>query len=303
VVVDAIEAAGRYDEPQLLSQLPHGVFQASRYFQEWMKRRQMKDILALHLLVTPTRYASLSMSRHERMGTSAQREIELCTLLLPHLRRAVMISDVLDLRTIERERMAEALDALRCGVVLIDTQAAILHANSSAEHLLRKDDSPIQISGRKFVAKDPSAGRELRGAIKLATQDEASIGKTGLAIRLTEVGDAPIFAHVLPLTGSDLRTRLQPAAVAAVFIGVSPASQDAAAAAAAAFHLTPAETRVLASLLGGRTLAETAATLGIAPTTAKSHLENIFAKTGVARQADLMRLATGLTPPTRSGLH
>jgi len=101
------------------------------------------------------------------------------------------------------------------------------------------------------------------------------------------------------LTGSDLRTRLQPAAVAAVFIGVSPSNQDAADAAAAAFKLTPAETRVLANLLGGRTLAETAATLGIAPTTAKSHLENIFAKTGVARQADLMRLATGLAPPTK----
>jgi DNA-binding CsgD family transcriptional regulator len=115
---------------------------------------------------------------------------------------------------------------------------------------------------------------------------------------LTEVGEAPIFAHVLPLTGSDLRTRLQPAAVAAVFIGVWPGSQDAAAAAAAAFKLTPGETRVLASLLGGRTLAETADTLGISPTTAKSHLESIFTKTGVARQADLMRLITGLTPPT-----
>jgi len=50
-------------------------------------------------------------------------------------------------------------------------------------------------------------------------------------------------------------------------------------------------------------LVETAVTLGIASTTAKSHLENIFAKTGVARQADLVRLATGLAPPTRSRSH
>src|SRR5215831_12057374 len=42
----------------------------------------------------------------------------------------------------------------------------------------------------------------------------------------------------------------------------------------------------------------TAATLDIAATTAKSHLENIFTKTGVSRQADLMRLATSLAPPT-----
>ncbi len=110
----------------------------------------------------------------------------------------------------------------------------------------------------------------------------------------------PIFAHVLPLTGSDFRTRLQPAAVAAVFIGAPPDAQDGADAVAAAFGLTPAETRLLASLFAGRTLAETAATLGIAGTTAKTHLEHIFSKTGVTRQTELMRLWTGLTSPMRS---
>jgi DNA-binding CsgD family transcriptional regulator len=61
-----------------------------------------------------------------------------------------------------------------------------------------------------------------------------------------------------------------------------------------------AETRVLASLLAGRTVAETAMDLGIVLSTAKTHLENIFSKTGVSRQADLMRLGTRLVPPTRS---
>jgi DNA-binding CsgD family transcriptional regulator len=68
---------------------------------------------------------------------------------------------------------------------------------------------------------------------------------------------------------------------------------------AAAFDLTPAETRVLAHLLAGRTLAETAAALQVSPSTAKTHLDGIFAKTGVGRQADLPRLAADLVPPTR----
>jgi DNA-binding CsgD family transcriptional regulator len=67
---------------------------------------------------------------------------------------------------------------------------------------------------------------------------------------------------------------------------------------AAAFGLTPAETRVLASLFAGRTLTETAATLDIARPTAKTHLEHIFLKTRVTRQAELMRLWTGLISPT-----
>ena len=227
------EASGRsIDEPRLMSQMPRAVVEGSRYVQEVLKPAQLIDVLSLHLLLTPTRIASLGMARHESKGAVAKREIEFAALLLPHVRRAVMISDVLDLRAIERARMAEALDALRCPVVLIDMHAAILHANSAAEHLLGKAGGPIQARGGKISAKIPSAARELRGAIRLATQDEASIGKTGLAIRLTEPDEAPIFAHVLPLTGSNLRTQLQPSAVAAVFVGVSPGSQDAATAAA-----------------------------------------------------------------------
>ena len=233
----ADEASGHsIDEPRLMSQLPRTVVEGSRYVQEVLKPAQLIDVLSLHLLLTPARIASLGMARHESKGAVAQREMELAALLLPHLRRALMIGDVLDLRTIERARMAEALDALRCGVVLVDMHAAILHANSAAEHLLGTAGGPIQARAGKFSAKVPSAARELRGAIKLATQDEACIGKTGLAVRLTEVGEAPIFAHVLPLTGSDLRTRLQPAAVAAV---LSPDNQDTAAAAAAAFDHGP----------------------------------------------------------------
>lgn len=83
-----------------------------------------------------------------------------------------------------------------------------------------------------------------------------------------------------------------------MFIGAPPDGQDAAEATGAAFGLMPAETRVRASLLAGRTLAETADGLGIAATTARTHLDNIFGKTGMARKAELMRLTARLVPPT-----
>jgi DNA-binding CsgD family transcriptional regulator len=135
-------------------------------------------------------------------------------------------------------------------------------------------------------------------ALGLAARKEARIGKTGLAIRLTEPNMPPIFGHVLPLTGSDFRTRLQPVAVAALFISAPPDAQDGADAVAPASGLTAAETKVLASLFAGRTLAETAATLAITRPTAKTHLEHTFLKIGVTRQAELMRLWTRLISPT-----
>jgi DNA-binding CsgD family transcriptional regulator/PAS domain-containing protein len=294
-------AGGRsFDEPHVVTRhLSQSYLETSRYFQDCLKPNGIVDIMFYILVQTPARLGGFGMGRHERQGVFSDQDIELGGLLLPHVRRAVTISNVLDACTIERARMAEALDALRCAVMLTDARGAILHANEAAEGMLR-NDGPVRATGGVLQARDPTAAAELRAAIKQAAYDEADLGKTGLAIRLTEPGVQPVSAHVLPLTGGNLRTRLQPAAVAAVFISPPPVEQDGAAATAAAYDLTPAETRVLASLLAGRTLAETAEALGIAPSTAKTHLDKIFSKTGVTRQADLMRLGTGLIPPTRS---
>jgi DNA-binding CsgD family transcriptional regulator/PAS domain-containing protein len=290
------------NEPHVVSRhLSTAYIETSPYFQEWVKPAGIVDMMVFFLMRTPIHWSGFGVGRNERQGIITEREIELGKLLLPHLRRAVTISKVLDVRTIERARMAEALDALRCAVVLTNEHGTILHANRSAEHMLREGGAVQSVQGI-LQATAPSAASELRSAFILAARNEASIGKTGLAIRLTEPDMSPIFAHVLPLTGSDFRTRLQPAAVAAVFIGAPPDEQDGADAVAAAFGLTPAETRVLASLFAGRTLGETAATLGIAGTTAKTHLEHIFLKTGVTRQAELMRLWAGLTSPTQSNM-
>jgi DNA-binding CsgD family transcriptional regulator len=194
--------------------------------------------------------------------------------------------------------MASALDALRCAVVLTNEDGTILHANRSAGRMLRTGD-PIQSARGILQARAPSAASGLRSALALAAREDG-IGKTGLAIRVTEPDGPPIFAQVVSLMGSDLRTGLQ--RIAAVFIGALPDPREGADTVAAAFALTPAETRVLASLFAGRTLSETAATLRIARTTAKTHLERIFLKTGVTRQAELMRLWTGLISPTGSSV-
>jgi DNA-binding CsgD family transcriptional regulator/PAS domain-containing protein len=298
---EALASWPSLDEPYVVSRHQTAAYiETSPHRQEWAKPIGLVDFMVFFLMYTPTCMSCFSGARHERQGIITDREIELGKLLLPHLRRAVMISKVLDIRTIASARMAEALDALRCAVLLISEHGTILHANRSAEHMLLDACGPIQSAQGILQATAPSAASELRSALALAARNEAGIGKTGLAIRLTEPDMPPVFAHVLPLTGSDFRTRLQPAAVAAMFIGAPPDAQDGADTVAAAFDLTPAETRLLASLFAGRTLSDTAATLGIAGTTAKTHLEHIFLKTGVTRQTELMRLWTGLISPTGS---
>jgi DNA-binding CsgD family transcriptional regulator len=62
------------------------------------------------------------------------------------------------------------------------------------------------------------------------------------------------------------------------------------------FGLSPAEARVAAALLTGKTLAEIAASSGVRITTVRTQLASILKKVGAERQADLVRilLSTGI---------
>jgi DNA-binding CsgD family transcriptional regulator len=62
------------------------------------------------------------------------------------------------------------------------------------------------------------------------------------------------------------------------------------------YGLTRKQSELTMMMAGGIPLRECATVLGIAERTARRHLESIFAKTGVRRQADLIRLVLSLPP-------
>jgi DNA-binding CsgD family transcriptional regulator len=60
------------------------------------------------------------------------------------------------------------------------------------------------------------------------------------------------------------------------------------------YGLTPAEARVVAALIAGRSLTEHARECGVSVETVRSHLKRAMAKTETRRQSELVRLiATG----------
>ncbi len=162
---------------------------------------------------------------------------------------------------------------------------------------MMRDGGPIRSSRDVLLASTPSASRALCKAIMHAARDGAQPGESSSPIRLDEADRMPAYAHVLPLVTGDLRTRLQPDAVAAVFIALPDEQSGGIGLLAQAFNLTAAEIRTLEGLIGGATLDEIAHRLGIARSTAKTHLDHIFAKTGVSRRTELVRLAMQLSQP------
>jgi hypothetical protein len=111
-LAEAFASKPSLDEPHVVSRhVTTAYIEASPHFQGFVRPSGIVDMMAFCLMQTPIYLSCFTGARHERQGIITEREIELGKLLLPHLRRAVTISRVLDVRTIEGARMAEALDA------------------------------------------------------------------------------------------------------------------------------------------------------------------------------------------------
>jgi DNA-binding CsgD family transcriptional regulator len=65
------------------------------------------------------------------------------------------------------------------------------------------------------------------------------------------------------------------------------------------FGLTPAEARLALHLVAGETLRSAAVKLSITYETARTHLKNIFNKTGTCRQAELVVVVVTALPQLR----
>lgn len=125
-----------------------------------------------------------------------------------------------------------------------------------------------------------------------AALSDTLIGARGIALPLASLKGSSYVAHLLPL-GSPQRHQMfdTPKAMAAIFIRKAevdtPSRIDLLA---KRFRLTPREAEVLHGLMNVGGVADIAQFLGISERTVKAHLDNMSAKTGLARQADLVKL-------------
>jgi DNA-binding CsgD family transcriptional regulator len=270
---------------------------ASRYYREWARPQGLVDAISMFLMRSPDRLAEIGLGRHESVGLITEREVRLLRLLAPHLRRAITITDLIDMKSLKAEALGGTLDTLAVAILLVAEDGAILHANRAANGMLDRK-TPITATRGKLRAGDLYTTDRLSRTIALAARNEGGIGASGIGIALSGPSGHVATAHVLPLARGDLRTRLLPRAAAAVFIASDlrlPLARLEAI--AEAFGLTRAETRLLDRLVRGDSIAEAAAAMNVAVTTVKTHRSRLLAKTGMRRQAGLISLVHRLLPP------
>ncbi len=273
-------------------------FLHSRFYTEFLKQFGLRHAITAVVLRSDRRMAIMIANRREEQPRYGEADIRLVRLLSPHVRRALTISDALDLQTLTSHALETTLDALTVGVFLVDAQARIVHMNRAASDLVRTGRT-LRLTNHRIVPTDQNASRELARA--LATADQPLSMTAAVTIALPDELGPGHLASILPLDRGDRRALLAPfAAVAAIFVRdpvvATPLPGEAFA---KLYSLTPGELRLLLALTPGLTIREAADMLGISETTAKTHLQHIFAKTRTSKQTELFRLLMNSVPPVQ----
>lgn len=270
-------------------------WQDNRYFQAFATPQGVVDTLALGLAMDDHTVASLAFGRHVSERPLTHAAMDELRILASHLRRAVVIGRMLDISAAAASNFAAALNAATAGVVLVDGAMRIVHANKAASNMLAGED-PIRTIAGKLELVSALTPDALSGAVQNATQPDIP-GGNGIGILARRRDGRPLTVHVMPLEQRHA-AGISPAAVAAIFIA------DAAAGASpppdvlsTLYDLTPAEARIFAYTVEGKDNAGIGALLAIAPSTVKTHINRIYAKTGQHRRSDLVRLAAELRIP------
>ncbi len=293
------------DRPAVASRIDPNLWElapSTRYLREWAAPQGLIDSLVIPLVRDATSIGTVAMGRHRDAGPIGEREVAMAQLLLPHLQRAVAVGRLLQQRPVAGE-VAAVLDALRVPVLVVSADRTIRFANPAAAALLDAGTALTTApspGGRRLTAVTPAAARALAAAIARACAGDVALADGSLAVPLPAGRDAHA-AYVLPLGRRAGRPLLDGDGGAAVFVATPHAAPGATGSMAAAlFGLTAAEQRVFDAIVAGLTPAEAAASVGVAPSTARTHLLRLFEKTGTHRQADLVRLAAALASPAAS---
>jgi DNA-binding CsgD family transcriptional regulator len=283
------EAIGPESVVTLADLIDERSYQKSEYLNDFLERADYYYVLGIMLAKGPAGATCATLVRSRRHGDYTGAEVGICQKLAPHIRRAMDIHDRLHRTQLQRDGLLLALEGLSIGAILVSQDAKILFANGVAEGILRCGDGLRAVQCR-LRAADCFAGNQLDALIHAAALTGATKADShGGVVAIPRKNKTSLSALVcpFPLAHAPLGMAVP---VALIFLSTSGDSRSVTAADLRCLYgFTPAEARLAAALLTGKTLIEYSEIAGITLPTAKTQLQNIFSKTGQSGQSGLMR--------------
>jgi DNA-binding CsgD family transcriptional regulator/PAS domain-containing protein len=272
--------------------VPVEQLERSRFFTEYLIPWDAIYNLGVDLHDGDRLYARLRVTRGRHAGNFTAAEKRFVESLVPHFDIAMRTHAALDATKMERAIYAEAMDHLTLATVILDASGHVIHTNALARDILQRQDG-ISLANDTLVLTHPADAQRLRDAIarSIAVGRAAKPGIVEVLRARRPSGAGHYGMMIRPTAGSVEADEFSVSPAVAVFISVEENSQSPPPVETIRklFELTHKEAQLALCLANGRSLQEAASDLGITLNTARAHLRSTFSKTGIDRQARLVR--------------
>jgi DNA-binding CsgD family transcriptional regulator len=278
--------------------VPRSEFLESRFYKEWAQPQGWAQSVQANLDKSRTSFVYLSLWRNRTSGSADWPTKDRLRLLASHLRRAMLVRQIVDRHTAEAARLGDTLDGIGPGLFFVNADAQILESNANGRAMLEQG-TLVRAQAGRLVLADRDASRGLTEILCRFQSGTAASDVRPASVLVSAHAGEPFVAHVAPLVeGMRRSTGGAYTAVAAVFVQKAsfelPSSAEIIA---RTYKLTPAELRVLLAIVEVGGVPKVSETMGISLSTVRTHLRRLFAKTRTERQADLVKLVAAYANP------
>ena len=262
-------------------------------YNEILLRGKYQNGLNVRLGVVDSSYMTWALGDPVASDGWGSSQITMIRRLMPHIRQFIRVRQALVGAEARATTETALLDNPRIGVLHLDRRGRIIEVNDRARSILRRGDG---LSDRDGVLRAREAADRLRldRLVASALPASGAVAVSGSMMLRRSSVVPPFVVHVKPvgLPQPDYGTRHVAALVLIVEPGRQPRINPDLV--ATTLELTPAETQVAVWLAEGKSVRDMADTTGHTPAAIYWHLQQIYQKHSISRQADLVRLVLSL---------
>jgi len=273
---------------------PDAILSGSEFYNDFLKPIDSFHQFCGFVFQEQTAVALISTLRPQRAGPFDDEAVQLLSLLMPHLQRAIQLHQkIVGLRA-QAESSTGALDCLPIGFLAIDPIGKVLLVNRHAQEIFNLNDGLSITLGGLTTRRHEETAR-LRDLINQAgsTSSGKSLCSGGIMLISRPSMRRPFQVLVAPLSQTFPRLWPEQSVVGVFLIDPENRPMSTEQVLTELFDLSSAEARLAASLMRGESLDEAAAKFHLSRNTLRSQLRSIFAKTSTSRQGELIRLLYG----------
>jgi DNA-binding CsgD family transcriptional regulator len=267
-VVNPIELIGRAE------------YEKGRFFKEWSAPQGYHDFLGSILIRHAKAIYTIAFGRKADRPLYDLRDHEILRFLVPHVTRALQISERINSFALQRAELMATLDVLATPIVMVGRDRQIHQCNAAARALisqdigLRADDNTLQFETPVLDSEFQHHVQFLKNrAVELSQKFKNGMVVQILAHQIDQVQGFPDPSTDRLLVVVDWPKRK-----------VAPIGAELKL----RFGLTIAELRLLTLIVGGGSIKSSAADIGVSQNTIRTQLRSIFVKTQTNSQKSLV---------------